>query len=78
VQVNLRHAHVGLYYAGRKHWVNNADAALNLETIEHAAEVSREEDFADMEIFVSSDDPGCDLVLPIAPRTSNGVHSRAA
>jgi len=70
MRVHLRHAHVGLYYAGRKHWVSNPDAALDLETIERAAEVSREEDFTQMEIVATFAEPGCDLVLPLGGRRS--------
>ena len=65
MRVVLRHAGIGLYYAGRKHWVGDAGSALDLETIERAAELSLEEDFEEMEIFVAYDDPFCELVLPL-------------
>jgi hypothetical protein len=66
MKVILRHAGIGLYYAGRKHWVGAPEAALDLKTIERAAEVSREEAFQNMEIYINYDDPRCDLVLPVA------------
>jgi hypothetical protein len=78
MRVHLRHAQLGLYYAGRKHWVSNSDSALELETIERATEVSRQEDFARMEIVVSFDDPGCDLVLPIGAPAPTAAHAAAA
>jgi hypothetical protein len=66
MKVLLRHAGIGLYYAGRKHWVGAPDSALDLKTIERAAEVSREEAFEKMEIYVTyEDEPVCDLVLPV-------------
>jgi len=65
MRVHLRHAHVGLYYAGRKHWVSNPDSALDLGTIERATEISRSEDFERMEIVASFDDPVCEVVFPL-------------
>jgi hypothetical protein len=65
MRVVLRHAEIGLYYAGRKHWVGNPGSALDLETIERATELSREEAFGEMEIYVTYDDPVCELVLPL-------------
>ena len=29
MRVVLKHAEIGLYYAGRKHWVGNSDSALS-------------------------------------------------
>ena len=71
MRVVLRHAGIGLYYAGRKHWVGNPDSALDLETIERATELSRDESFEGMQIHVTYDDPAHELVLPL-------VHQRAA
>jgi hypothetical protein len=65
MRVVLRHAGIGLYYAGHKHWVGNADSALDLETIERATELSRDEPFGEMNIVVTYDDPSCALVLPL-------------
>jgi hypothetical protein len=64
-RVVLRHARIGLYYAGRKHWVGDRDSALDLETIERATELGRDESFGDMDIVVTDDDPSCELVLPL-------------
>ena len=72
MKVLLRNGKVGLYYAGRKHWVGKADAAVDLMTIERATEVSADEDFDFMEILVDYDDPACALVLPLAPRNAQG------
>ena len=66
MRVVLRHSGIGLYYAGRKHWVGDSDSALDLETIERATELSRKEAFEEMEIFVTFDDPFCEMVLPLA------------
>jgi len=74
----LRHAHVGLFYAGRKHWVSNPDGALDLRTIERAAELSRDEDFERMEIVAFFDDPICELVFPLAPRSAKPRFPRHA
>ena len=68
MRVLLRYAHIGLYYAGPKHWVGQASAAVDLQTIEHAAELSRDENFDQMEIVVGYDDPACELVLPVRRR----------
>ena len=65
MRVLLRHAVIGLYYAGRKHWVGDPGSALDLGTVEQATELSREEEFGDMDILVTYDDPSCELVLPI-------------
>ncbi len=65
MRVVLRHAGIDLYYAGFKHWAGNPDSALDLETIERATELSREEPFREMDIVVTSDDPTCERVLPL-------------
>ena len=72
MRVLLRHTSIGLYYAGRKHWVGKSEAAADLGTIERAAEVSRDENFEQMEILVEDGDPSCELVLPVKPRTAQG------
>ena len=68
MKVLLRNSRIGLYYAGRKHWVGRAEAAADLGTIERAAELSREENFEEMDIVVEYDDPVCEQVLPLKPR----------
>ena len=65
MRVILRHAGIGLYYAGHQHWVGHPGAALDLSSIEHAAELSRDEAFDEMDIVVTDDDPTCELVLPL-------------
>jgi hypothetical protein len=72
MKVLLRNSRIGLYYAGRKHWVGKPDAAVDLGTIEHAAELSRDEDFAQMEILVDYGDPACELVLPLSTHKASG------
>ena len=69
MKVLLRNSRIGLYYAGRKHWVGKPDAAADLMTIERATELSRDENFDQMEILVDYDDPSCDLVLRLKPRS---------
>jgi hypothetical protein len=71
MRVHLRHAQLGLYYAGPKHWVSNPDSALDLETIERATELSRQEDFERKEIVASFGDPICEVVLPLAVKRSS-------
>ena len=70
MKVLLRHAGIGLYYAGSKHWVGNQEAATDLGTIERAIELSGDESFQEMEVFVTFDDPACDLVLPLRRKKS--------
>ena len=70
MKVLLRNPAVGLYYAGRKHWVGKPEAAADLMTIERATELSGDENFDQMEILVNFDDPFCDLVLPLKPRST--------
>jgi hypothetical protein len=63
--VVLKHADLGLYYAGPRHWVGQAASALDLQSIERAAETSREEPFGHLDIVVNPGDPDCELVLPL-------------
>jgi hypothetical protein len=70
VKVLLRSCQAGLYYAGRKHWVGKPEAAADLMTIERATELSADENFDQMEILVDYDDPGCEVVLPLKPRSA--------
>ena len=65
MRVLLRQAAIELYYAGRKHWVGNPESAMDLKTIERATELSRDESFERMEVFVIYDTPDCELVLPV-------------
>ena len=65
MRVILRHPQIGLYFAGRKHWAGSPGSALDLGTIEQATEFSRDEDFEEMDIVVSYEDPVCELVLPV-------------
>jgi hypothetical protein len=69
VRVLLRNARIGLYYAGRKHWVGKPEAAADLMTIERATELSADENFDQMEILVDYDDPACAIVLPLKSRS---------
>jgi hypothetical protein len=68
MRVLLRNSRIGLYYAGRQHWVGSPDAAADLQSVERATELSREEHFDQMEVLVEYDDPSCELVLPIRNR----------
>ena len=65
MRVVLRHAGIGLYYAGRKHWIGNPASALDLETIERATELSHDESFEEMQILVTYGDPYREMVLPL-------------
>jgi hypothetical protein len=76
MRVVLRHAGIGLYYAGPKHWVGDQGAAKDLETIERAAELSREESFEEMEIVATYDEPACELILPIRRKKPAGDETR--
>jgi hypothetical protein len=79
MRVVLRHAGIGLYYAGHKHWVGDPGAALDLDSIERATELSREESFEEMDLVVTCDDPACELVLPLRrKRTAPDAAVRAA
>ena len=69
MKVLLRNPRIGLYYAGRKHWVGKPEAAADLMTIERATEVSADENFDQMEILVDYDDPACEMVFPLKPRS---------
>jgi hypothetical protein len=68
MRVLLRHREIGLYYAGRKHWVGRPESAMNLETIERATELSAEEAFPEMDLVVTYDEPFCELVLPLGQK----------
>jgi hypothetical protein len=77
MRVLLRHAGIGLYYAGRKHWVSNQASAQDLRTIERATELSRGESFEEMEVFVLYDDPACELVLPLRRKKADAAVERS-
>ena len=72
MRVFLRNPRIGLYYAGRKHWVGRPDGAADLGSIERATELSRDENFDEMEVFVDYEDPACELVLPLRRRNGRG------
>ncbi len=79
MKVLLRHTNISLYYAGPKHWVGDADSALDLREIERAIELSRVEAFTDLEVCVMFDDPACDLVIPLNSRkAAKDDNARAA
>ena len=59
---------MGLYYVGHKHWVGDSGSATDLETIERATQLSRDESFDEMDIVVTLRDPSCELVLPLFRR----------
>ena len=73
MRVVLRHTGIGLFYAGHKHWVGDPDSALDLETIERATVLSRDESFEEMDIVVTYDDPDCELVLPLRRKKEAGA-----
>jgi hypothetical protein len=53
------------YYAGPTCWVKGRERARNLETVEHAIDIAREENLGRMEIVAKFDAPGYELVFPI-------------
>jgi len=65
VKVVLRHPSIGLYYAGRKHWVGSLASAADLRTIEQAMESSRQESFEEMDVVVTDEESSCELVFPL-------------
>ena len=76
MRVILRHAGIGLCYGSRKHWVGSRDSAVNLETIERATELGRDESFGYMDIVVTYDDPSCEPVLPLRRKKEAEDESR--
>jgi hypothetical protein len=66
----------GFYYAGRGHWTSEPRRALDLETIEEAAEVGHEADLENMELVVCTGDASCAFVLPLRRRQI--IRSQAA
>ena len=76
MRVLLRHSGIGLYYAGRKHWVGDTDSALDLETTERAAELSRDESFEEMDIVVSYDDSTPEFIIPLRRKNPAAAGSR--
>ena len=65
MQVILRHAHAGFYYAGPTCWVNGRERALDLQTVEHAVEAAREEHIGSLEIVAWFDRLSRELVFPV-------------
>ena len=78
MSVLLRHPEIGLYYAGRKHWVGNAASALDLGTIERATELSRHESFEEMDVVVTDADSTYKLVLPVRRKPGGAADSLSA
>ncbi len=66
MRVLLRRRESGFYFAGWEWWVRDPNAALDLESIEHAAQTARQARFGAMEIVAWPGDPDCELVLPLA------------
>jgi hypothetical protein len=58
--------------------VGSPDAAVDLQTIERATELSREENFEQMEIYVEYDDPACELVLALRANGKSGQKSEVS
>jgi hypothetical protein len=77
MRVLLRHPQIGLFYAGRKHWVGSPGSALDLGTIEQATELSRDESFEEMDVVVTYDDPSrSELVFPVKRKQAAEDESR--
>ena len=70
MRVFLRLNRGEFYYGGHEYWVQTAEDAFDLESIESATEVGRKENLDSMEIVVSFGDPTCDLLLPLSRRRS--------
>ncbi len=75
VITKLRHTPSGFYFGGRHVWVATPESALDLGTIEHAAQVGGEVEFDGMEILASFDEPDCQLAFPLASKASGRPHS---
>ena len=65
VKLTLRDRRTGLYYAASNRWVPYPAGALDVQTLERAAELTVIENLPEMEIVVSH--RTCDLVMPIKP-----------
>jgi hypothetical protein len=71
MRVLLRVGSKGPYYAGEDRWVDNRTDALDLGTLERAAEVGRKADRESMQIVVTYGDAGADWFMPLR-RESRG------
>ena len=78
MRVLLRHAGIGLYYAGHNHWVGNPGCAMDLGSIKRATEFSRDEAFEVMDIVVSYDDPSCERILQLRRESAVDAQTRRA
>ncbi len=66
MRVVLRRRESGFYFAGWEWFVRDPEHALDLGTIENAAQTARQACFGAMEIVACPGDPDCELVLPLA------------
>ena len=78
MNVVLRHATSRYYYAGPGYWVQGAEDAVDLGTIEGAADAARKESFGGLEIVAGFGDPDCELVLPVSRKATTSVKAPRA
>ena len=69
MKVVLRHEPLKLYYAGQKHWVLSAGAAMQFPTVEEAAQYIRHESLDQAQVVVAPEHADDDLLYsPATPQ----------
>jgi hypothetical protein len=66
MKVLLRNTLTGNYYQGPSQWTANPELALDLEQMSQATELAVRSRLENVEILLSYDDPGYNIVLPVA------------
>jgi len=63
--VFLRKRVTGQYYSTANEWSEAVSTARDFDTVENATAFARIQKLVNIEIVLHSDDPVCDLVLPL-------------
>ena len=69
MKVFLRKRETGEFYAGPTGWSGDSSVAHDFNTVESAALLAHTQELADVEVVLCSEDTGCELILPVKPRT---------
>jgi hypothetical protein len=65
MKVLLRNTETSLYYVGANQWTTDSKQARDLEEVERAIQLHRDEHLTDVEVVLNFDDPLCNCVLPL-------------
>jgi|ERR1035438_559407 hypothetical protein len=78
MKVFLRNRETGQFYAGSTGWSGDSSVAHEFDTVEGAIELAHTQELAGVEVVLRSGDTGCELILPVKPRTHQSQSAIAA